>query len=91
MAIVPGVANKIKFRKALERDLPTDFIDFYYQAERYLRQKNVEAKRGEVNAVDDMDYPRLDMERIKEQERLKRALDDRSDKRGSQNSPRTSI
>lgn len=51
MAAVSEVASKTDFKVALERDPPMDLAEFYHEAEKYLRQEDVEADDAEINVM----------------------------------------
>lgn len=53
MAAVFGVASKTDFKIALEMNSSMDLMEFYHEAERYLRQENAEVDNANINVVDD--------------------------------------
>lgn len=61
-----------------------DLADFYYQAERYLCQENVEAKGVDVNAMDNERPSKKNMENVKESRKRTIISKDRKGWRGNQ-------
>lgn len=58
MTTVLEAVNKTDFKIVLERNPQMDLMEFYHEAERYLRQKNAEADNTNVNVVDDEEPPK---------------------------------
>lgn len=52
MAAFSRVASKIDFKINMKRDPPVSLVEFYHEAERYLRQKDAEIEKVEVNDLD---------------------------------------